>query len=135
MQFSKEKTSSKDSYKKFFRADIALPAFVILLIIYSVFNLTLGRNNIFKYFHNISERNHLISELKQLRKENDKLQQQINAAKKDTFFIEKHAREELGMMKKDDEIFVFIEEKKKEKEEKPKRWIDKVKSLYHNLNR
>ena len=132
MQFSKGRTSSKDSYKNLLRADIALIGFVIFIVIYSVINLTFGRNNVFKYFHNISHRNQLISELKQLRQENDKLREKIKEAKKDSFFIEKHAREELGMMKKNDEVFVFIGEKKKSEEE-PKRWIDKVKDLYHDL--
>ncbi len=129
MQSLEEKTHLKNTFKKVFRAENILPAILIFLLLYSVIILLFGRNNIFKYFQNLEKRKAILSEIKNLREENDNLYKQIDELKNNYFVIEKQARENLGLVKDNEEIFIFIG-KKQPKQERQDRWIDKVKNIY-----
>ena len=129
MQSLEEKTHLKNTFKKVFRAENILPAILIFLLLYSVIILLFGRNNIFKYFQNLEKRKAILSEIKNLREENDNLYKQINQLKDNYFVIEKQARENLGLVKDNEEIFIFIG-KKQPKQKRQDRWIDKVKNIY-----
>ena len=129
MQSLEEKTHLKNTFKKIFRAENILPAILIFLLLYSIVMLLFGRNNIFNYFKNLEKRQALLNEIATLRKENDQLYKQIDQLKHSYFVIEKEARENLGLVKENEEIFVFIG-KKQHKKERKDRWIDKVKRIY-----
>jgi len=129
MPYLEEKTHLKNTFKKIFRAENILPAILIFLLLYSVMILLFGRNNIFKYFSNLEKRHALLSEIKVLRSENDKLYEQIYELKHNYFVIEKQARENLGLVKENEEIFIFIG-KNNPKQKREDRWIDKVKNIY-----
>ncbi|RUM47520.1 MAG: septum formation initiator family protein [Hydrogenothermus sp.] len=129
MQSLEEKTHLKNTFKKVFRAENILPAILIFLLLYSVIILLFGRNNIFKYFSNLEKRQAILNEIKTLREENDQLYKQIDELKHNYFVIEKEARENLGLVKENEEIFIFVGEKQP-KQERQDRWIDKVKNIY-----
>ncbi|HIE58833.1 MAG TPA: septum formation initiator family protein [Persephonella sp.] len=129
MQSLEEKIHLKNTFKKVFRAENILPAILIFLLLYSVIILLFGRNNIFKYFSNLEKRQAILNEIKALRKENDQLYKQIDELKHNYFVIEKEARENLGLVKENEEIFIFVGEKQP-KQERQDRWIDKVKNIY-----
>jgi len=129
MQSLEEKIHLKNTFKKVFRAENILPAILIFLLLYSIIILLFGRNNIFKYFSNLEKRQAILNEIKALRKENDQLYKQIDELKHNYFVIEKEARENLGLVKENEEIFIFVGEKQP-KQERQDRWIDKVKNIY-----
>lgn len=129
MQSLEEKTHLKNTFKKVFRAENILPAILVFLLLYSVIILLFGRNNIFKYFSNLEKRQVILNEIKTLREENDQLYKQIDELRHNYFVIEKEARENLGLVKENEEIFIFVGEKQP-KQERQDRWIDKVKNIY-----
>ena len=129
MQSLEEKTHLKNTFKKVFRAENILPAILVFLLLYSVIILLFGRNNIFKYFSNLEKRQAILNEIKTLREENDQLYKQIDELRHNYFVIEKEARENLGLVKENEEIFIFVGEKQP-KQERQDRWIDKVKNIY-----
>lgn len=71
----------------------------------------------------------MLKQIEDIKKENQVLQEKIHDLKYDKYTIEKKAREDLGLMKDGEEIFVIIEDQK-EKKEKSDKWIDKIKNIY-----
>ncbi|WP_231475407.1 septum formation initiator family protein [Persephonella sp. KM09-Lau-8] len=112
--------------------DSVLLLITLGLFIYFSYILFFGDRNIFKLIQKERIKNNLEQEVSQLQLENKILQDTIDFLKSDRFFIEKKAREDLGLMKKDEEIYVIIDENapKRKKEE---RWIDKVKRKYQEF--
>ena len=133
MQYLKEKRFTQNSLSKFKPGvDYVLLLITLGLFIYFSYVLFLGDRNIFKLIQKERTKNSLEQEVSQLQLENKILQDTIDFLKSDRFFIEKKAREDLGLMKKDEEIYVIIDENapKRKKEE---RWIDKVKRKYQEF--
>ncbi len=133
MQYLKEKRFTQNSLSKFKPGvDYVLLLITLGLFIYFSYVLFLGDRNIFKLIQKERTKNSLEQEVSQLQLENKILQDTIDFLKSDRFFIEKKAREDLGLMKKDEEIYVIIDENapKRKKEE---RWIDKVKQKYQEF--
>lgn len=129
MQYSKEKKHLKNIFKNLIKADNILPFFFILLLIYAVLSLLFSQNNIFKYLQAKKIEENLKTEISQIKKENRQLQKQIYKLKYDKYTIEKKARENLGLVKEGDEIYIIFDEKIEKKENKD-RWIDKIKNIY-----
>jgi len=129
MQYSKEKKHLKNIFKNLIKADNILPFFFILLLIYAVLSLLFSQNNIFKYLQAKKIEENLKTEISQIKKENRQLQKQIYKLKYDKYTIEKKARENLGLIKEGDEIYIIFDEKIEKKENKD-RWIDKIKNIY-----
>ena len=133
MQYLKEKRFTQNSLNRLKPGvDSVLLLITLGLFIYFSYVLFFGDRNIFKLIQKERIKNNLEQEVSQLQLENKILQDTIDFLKSDRFFIEKKAREDLGLMKKDEEIYVIIDENapKRKKEE---RWIDKVKRKYQEF--
>jgi len=102
----------------------------------AIYTILFGENNIFKYFDKVKTRNELLSQVESLKSENKKLQRTIDYLQNDPFYIEKKARENLGLIKEDEEVYVLVNYKKPQtKDEEPEpsnqtKWIDKIKEKY-----
>jgi len=133
MQYSRGKKHSKSSLnriKKKLKVEHALSLASIFLVVYFGYILLLSDKNIFHYMQKVIEKKELQAEISKLKKENEKLKNNITYLKKDPFFIEKKAREDLGLKKENEEIFIIIGEKEKEKEDSffgsAGKWINKM---------
>ncbi len=135
MHYLKEKRflqGLSDKLKKFLEVDFILLLSSILIFSYFVFYIFLGEKNIFKLIQKEHYRENLKQEIKQLTEENTKLKEKINYLKTDMFFIEKKAREDLGLVKEGDEIYIIVDRDIKVRK-KEKRWIDKVLEKYQEF--
>ncbi len=133
MQYSKEKRFSQNSLSKLKPGvDSVLLLITLGLFIYFSYVLFFGDRNIFKLIQKEKIKNSLQQEVTQLQLEKKILQDTIEYLKSDRFFIEKKAREDLGLMKKGEEIYVIID-KDTPKRKKEKRWIDKVIQKYQEF--
>ncbi|MEZ0323450.1 MAG: septum formation initiator family protein [Hydrogenothermaceae bacterium] len=139
MQYSKEKRLSK-------KFKISLPKinvervltftsiFMFLVVINTLF---FSDRNIFVLKEKLEIKDSLENQVKQIEEENNKLSKQIEHLKTDNFYIEKKAREDLGLMREGEEVFVLSgyrpinKTDKSEKEEE--RWIDKVLAKYQQF--
>ncbi len=130
MQYLEEKKPLRNIYKKVFRADNILPFLFVSILLYSIYTLTFGKHNLKVFFEKKQQEVKLQQDIQRLKEENKKLQKLIQKLKSDPYIIEKMARENLGLVKENDEIFVILEDKNKEKEAKSDRWIDKIKRIY-----
>ncbi len=117
---------------RFLGAERILLLFTVLAFIYSSYIILFGKNNIFKYIEKEQIKKSLQSEISQIKMENQILRKEISFLKKDTFYIEKKAREDLGLVKENDEIYIIVHKKKKS-QEKEDRWIDKVIKKYQEF--
>ncbi|WP_281340529.1 septum formation initiator family protein [Sulfurihydrogenibium sp. YO3AOP1] len=105
----------------------------------AIYTILFGENNIFKYFDKVKTRNELLSQVESLKSENKKLQRTIDYLQNDPFYIEKKARENLGLIKEDEEVYVLVNYKKPQtKDEEPEppnqmKWIDKIKEKYQEF--
>lgn len=141
MQSSRENKHLRNSnlsneYKVLDRGLKLTVLFTLLLVIYTIL---FGENNIFKYFDKVKTRNELLSQVESLKSENEKLQRTIDYLQNDPFYIEKKARENLGLIKEDEEVYVLVNYKKpqtKDEELEPSnqiKWIDKIKEKYQEF--
>lgn len=134
-QYLKEKKSLKSSNfneNKLLDRGLKLTAFFsILFVIYTIF---FGDNNIFKYFEKVKARNELLSQIKNIQKENKEIEKTINYIQTDPFYVEKLARENLGLIKDNEEVYVLVGNNKKSTQDvvniQEERWIDKIKQKY-----
>jgi cell division protein FtsB len=85
---------------------------ILAAMAYLFYTLMFGDIGVIKYYELRQNKKRLESELKRIDRENKALNEQVNALKKDPFYIEKYAREEYGLAKPDEFIFQF---KKNEK--------------------
>ncbi len=133
MQYSKGKKHSKSSLNKItkkLKVEHALSLASVFLVLYFGYILLLSDHNIFRYLQKISQKKELQSEIVSLEKENEKLRTDISYLRKDPFFIEKKAREDLGLKKDNEEVYIIVNEKKTEKEgtffSSAGKWINKM---------
>ncbi len=133
-QFLKEKRFLRDFSKinKLFGAERLLLLLTILSVFYALYVLFFGKTNIFKYIEKEQVKRNLQEEISQIKKENQKIREEISFLKKDRFFIEKKAREDLGLVKEGDEIYIIVQDKKPSREKKD-RWIDRVIKKYQEF--
>ena len=135
LRYSKGKRFLQNSLKtnKFsIGADKILLLFTILSVLYSLYIVILGKNNIFRYIEKERIKDKLQEEISYIQKENSELKKEISYLKNDLFFVEKKAREDLGMVKDGEEIYITVDKKKK-KQEKQQRWIDSVIKKYQEF--
>ncbi|WP_456391998.1 FtsB family cell division protein [Persephonella sp.] len=109
--------------------DSVLLMFVILFFIYFAYVILFGERNIFRLIQKEQYRNSLFEEVSKLKSENIQLEERINYLNSDTFFIEKRAREDLGLVKEGEEVYIIVD-KENISDKKEKRWIDRVKEKY-----
>ncbi len=132
MQYSRVKRSLpdfSDRIKRYMGMDSVLLMFVILFFIYFAYVLLFGERNIFRLIQKEQYRNSLFEEVSKLKSENIQLEERINYLNSDTFFIEKRAREDLGLVKEGEEVYIIVD-KENISDKKEKRWIDRVKEKY-----
>ncbi|NPA53818.1 MAG: septum formation initiator family protein [Aquificae bacterium] len=113
-------------------AERILLLFTFFSLIYTSYILFFGKNNIFKYIEKERTKKTLQEEIIKLQKENELLRKEISFLRRDKFYIEKKAREDLGLVKEGDEIFIIIPKKRKVQEQED-RWIDKVIKKYQEF--
>lgn len=89
------------------RNRIVIFTFLLLLIAYLGITLVFEENGLLKYLELKNKKIELLSEIKALQEENIKLKEEIELIKKDPFYIEKKAREELNLSRPDEYIFLF----------------------------
>ncbi len=80
---------------------------VLAAMAYLIYNLMFGDMGFIKYHELRQNKKRLESEVARINKENKELNEQVNALKKDPFYVEKYAREEYGLAKPDEFIFQF----------------------------
>jgi len=132
MQYSRVKRSLPDfsgRLKRYVGMDTVLLMFIILFFVYFVYAILFGEKNIFRLIQKENHRNALQEEISELKKENQQLRQMVNYLKNDRFFIEKKAREDLGLVKEGEEVYIIVD-KESIKRKKEKRWIDRVIEKY-----
>lgn len=84
-----------------------------ILLIYLGITLFAGENGFFKYSALQKNKEKLNAEIITLENQNREMKKQVNALKNDPFYIEKSAREEFGLAKKNELIFQFEDARKK----------------------
>ena len=113
-------------------AERLLLLFTAISVLYSIYIILFGKNNIFKYIERERIKDKLQSEVSLIKKENQLLKKEISYLKNDRFFIEKKAREDLGLVKENEEVYILVQKKEK-KREKKERWIDRVIQKYQEF--
>ncbi|MFN3739903.1 MAG: FtsB family cell division protein [Thermodesulfovibrionales bacterium] len=78
----------------------------VIALLYIVVNL-IGDNGLFRYIELKNKKISIESEIALLIEENKRLRSQIEALKGDPFYIEKQAREDLGLAGPDEYIFEY----------------------------
>jgi len=99
----------KQIYLERKRNRMVIFTFLLLLVVYLGITLVFEENGLLKYFELKEKKMELLSEIKVLQDENLKLKEEIELIKKDPFYIEKRAREELNLSRPDEYIFLFEE--------------------------
>ena len=85
---------------------------LVVIIIALVFGfLFIGNDSIINLYASRSDIKRKEREIKNLHREIDSLSREIKSLKSDTAYIEKLAREKLGMAGKNEKVYKFIEEK------------------------
>lgn len=138
MQYSKANRYLRNTDFNEKLIDRGLKTAAVILLMIAVYTIAFGENNIFEYFKKIQIRNELLTQVNQIKKENQDLEKKIYYLQNDTFYIEKIARENLGLMKDDEEVYVIVGMNKNQKKEnqenhQEERWIDKIKAKYQQF--
>ncbi len=135
MQYSRAKRYSKGSsnrIKKIVSVDGLLKAVLFLLIFYAGLSLLFGDKNVFNYIKKLRYERELISEIEKLKSENLALIEKKRYLEKDIFYIEKRAREDLGLKRENEDIFVIVEKKGEGNNivDKTNRWLSRILEAY-----
>lgn len=80
---------------------------ILLSFIYLIISSICGDMSLLRYVELKKTKVHLEKQINEIQKENEQLRSQVDALKKDPFYIEKHAREEFGLAKPDEYIFQY----------------------------
>jgi cell division protein FtsB len=88
---------------------IGLIAVGVVVVTISIFAL-LGKQGLISLYENHRQYSHLSQEIEKSHKMIDSLKTEIVRLRTDTSYIEKIAREKLGMARKDEKVYKFIEE-------------------------
>ncbi len=89
------------------RRSIVFFTLIILIFLYLGISLTFGEMGLIKYFELKEVQSKLMIDVKKMEEENKVLNTQIKLLEENTFYIEKHAREEFGMARPNEYIFRF----------------------------
>ncbi|MFH1823633.1 MAG: septum formation initiator family protein [Candidatus Firestonebacteria bacterium] len=111
----KIKLPTKIKYKNLPYSENLKKIIKIFLIIGILYLFLGGRTGLVRLIEFKMERNKLQNENNQMTEENKKALEEIKALNSDPKFIERIAREELGLVKKGEIVYRFITVKKKDK--------------------
>ncbi len=89
------------------RRNIIFFTVITLAFLYVIVNMLPGDMGLVKYIRLLETKNRIEAEIKIMEEENRILQTHIKALEEDPYYIEKHAREEFGLVKPDEYIFQF----------------------------
>ncbi len=87
----------------------SLVCFTVLLmfIFYLAWVLLFDEDGVVRFFELKAKRTAVIVEVAELQKDNVKLNKEITLLKKNPFYMEKHAREDMNLSRPDEYIFIF----------------------------
>ncbi len=89
---------------------------VVGLVVLTILGFTVfGENGLFKLARDQHQRSGLLDEADRLRADNEQLRVEIDLLQNDRSYVERLAREKLGMVKPGEFIFQFTEAKKSRK--------------------
>ncbi|MEW6569924.1 MAG: septum formation initiator family protein [Nitrospirota bacterium] len=80
---------------------------VLLTFVYILVSLIFGEMGLLRYKELHNTKISMEREIKEIEKENEQLATHIRLLKEDPFFVEKHAREDFGLAKPDEYIFLY----------------------------
>ncbi|RUM59431.1 MAG: hypothetical protein DSY66_03840 [Persephonella sp.] len=129
LKYDVKKLKEKKLKAKTFNKSLTINSVVFILLSFYIFYLfVFSDKNIFNFAQKEKRLEQLTEKEKKLIIQRDKLKSEIDNLKKDDFIVEKLAREQLGLTKKDEVIFIIPEDEteKEKKEEKKDRWIDRL---------
>ena len=90
----------------------SLPFILTLCFLFSlVFVSIFGSSGIVKVSQMNKKLNRLKKDMQFLEKENNRVRKEIHRLKTDSYYIEKIAREELGLVKPGERVYEFVDEK------------------------
>ncbi len=85
----------------------AFPKKLLFIVLLIVVIALLGRQGFVKLYRLSQEKNSIVADNRLLKIENHKLAEQIEKLKKDDKYLERIAREELGMIGKNETVYQF----------------------------
>lgn len=134
MQYSKEKKHSR-KFKIEFGVSVDKIVTLTSVLLFMVFlnTIFLSDRSIYVLKEKIELKQSLQEQIEQLSKENARLSTQIEYLNNDSFYIEKKAREELGLMREGEEVYILVGYKpvqRKEDTTSEDRWIDRIITKY-----
>ncbi|NPA51716.1 MAG: septum formation initiator family protein [Aquificae bacterium] len=136
MQYSRGKRYSRSSsnrLKNIISIDSFLKLVLVLLVFYAGVSLLFGDKNIFSYIQKLKKEHQLKAEIEKLGERYVALVEKKRYLEKDIFYIEKRAREDLGLKKENEDIYILVEEEKKESiPNKTQRWLDRILRAYQD---
>ncbi len=80
---------------------------MFLSLFYLAISFTFGRSGLVRYMELKDKKSHLVQEIKEIEARNNRLRSDAKLLKEDPFYIEKFAREDLGMTKPDEYVFKY----------------------------
>lgn len=80
---------------------------IFLSFLYLVASFIFGDMGFLRYKELTKRKTNLEKQIKEYSEENEQLKSQIKLLKEDPFYTEKHAREDLGLAKPDEYIFLY----------------------------
>ena len=103
----------KQTKKKQKRIIIPIISAIVIVIVCTLlyFSVT-SQSSIFNLYLSSKKNKAMEQEIKELNKTVDSLKETIEKLKNDTAYIERIAREKLGMAKKGEKVYKFVEEEK-----------------------
>ncbi|MBE0427168.1 MAG: septum formation initiator family protein [Nitrospirae bacterium] len=86
---------------------LVLFTFILLSFIYVSISLIFGDMGFLRHRELHKTKINLEKQIKEIENENEQLKTQINSLEEDPFYMEKHAREDFGLAKPDEYIFLY----------------------------
>lgn len=80
---------------------------MFLSLLYLAITFTFGNSGFVRYLELKEKKSQLVRDIKEIETRNGRLRSDAKRLKDNPFYIEKHAREELGMAKPDEYIFKY----------------------------
>jgi cell division protein FtsB len=80
---------------------------ILLSFIYLLISLIFGDMGLFRYRELKKTKTHLETQITELSEGNKQLRSELKLLKEDPYFAEKHAREDYGLAKPDEYIFLY----------------------------
>jgi cell division protein FtsB len=83
---------------------------LLLSILYVIATVLVGERGLMRYLELSHREATLSAEVSELKQENQKLRDVLDSYGENSFYIEKHARENFGLAEKDEFIYLYEEE-------------------------